>query len=244
MMSETKAAAPSRGLFRNLLDLYLSPREAFDGILRAPRLGVSVPAYLAVGLLFTAVWMSNLDPRVFVKNQMEESGQWEKMTAEQRTAGLDAGARFFPIFSWVIGVLAPIVLLLVVAGVLLFVFRFFHASEVTFSRAVAVVAWSFLAAGLVTVPLSLLVMQLRGDWNLNPQDVLAANPTLLLEKGSTAKPLWVLVGSLDLFSLWRAFLLASGFGVAGKRSTGSAFWGVAACWGLWVLGQFSLAFLR
>ncbi len=243
-MSETTQAAPSRGFSQNLLDLYFSPREAFEGILRAPRLGVSVPASIAVGLLFTAVWMSNVDPRVFMKNQMVESGQWEKMTAEQRTAGLDAAARFFPIFTWVIGVLAPIVVLIVVAGVLLFVFRFFYASEPTFSQAVAVVAWSFLAAGLVTVPLSLLVMWLRGGWNLNPQEVLAANPTLLLEKGSTAKPLWVLAGSLDAFSVWRAFLLASGFGVASKRGTGSAFWGVAVCWGLVVLGQVAFAFLR
>ena len=103
-MSETSQAAPSRGFFRNLLDLYFSPREAFGGILRAPRLAVSVPACLAVGLLFTAVWMSNLDPRVFMKNRMEESGQWEKMTAEQRSAGMEAGARVFPIFGWVIGI--------------------------------------------------------------------------------------------------------------------------------------------
>ena len=243
-MSETTPAAPSRGFFRNLLDLYFSPREAFDGILRAPRLGVSVPAYMAVGLLFTAVWMSNMDPRVFMKSQREESGQWEKMNAEQRSAVLDAQARFFPIFGWLFAILVPIVVLLGVAGVLLFVFRFFYAGEVTFSQAIAVVAWSFLAAGLVTVPLTLLVMQLRGDWNLNPQEVLAANPTLLLEKGSTAKPLWVLVGSLDLFSLWRASLLAAGFGVASKRSTASAFWGVAVCWGLFVLVQVAFAFLR
>jgi len=243
-MSETTQTAPSRGFFTNLLDLYFSPREAFEAILRAPRLGVAVPAFMAVGLLFTAVWMSHVDPAVFMKNQMVESGQWEKLTAEQRTAGLEAGSRFFPVFTWVISVVAPIVVLLVMAGVLLFVFRFFYASEVTFSQAVAVVAWSFLAAGLVTVPLALLVMWLRGDWNVNPQEVLAANPTLFLEKGTTAKPLWVFLGSLDLFSVWRAFLLASGFGVASKRATGSAFWGVGVCWGLVVLGQVAMAFLR
>jgi len=243
-MSETTQTAPSRGFLANLLDLYFSPRETFEAILRAPRLGVVVPASVAVGLLFTAVWMSHVDPAAFLKKQMVESGQWEKMTAEQRTAGLEAGARIFPIFTWVISVPAPIVVLLVVAGVLLFVFRFFYASEVTFSQAVAVVAWSFLAAGLVTVPLTLVVMRLRGDWNVNPQEVLAANPTLLLEKGTIAKPLWALLGGLDLLSLWRVFLLASGFGVASKRGTGSAFWGVAACWVLIVLGQVTMAFLR
>ena len=243
-MSETTQAAAPRGFFANLLDLYFSPREAFEAILRAPRLGVSVAAFMAVGLLFSAVWINNVDPRVFIKRQMQESGQWEKMAEDQRTAGLEAGARFFPTFARIISVVAPIVLLLGVSAVLLFVFRFFYASEVTFSQVVAVVAWSFMAAGLVTVPLSLLVMWLRGGWNLNPEEVLSANPTLLLEKGSTARPLWVFLGSLDLFSLWRAFLLAAGFGVASKRSTGSAFWGVGVCWGLMVLGKVGLAFFR
>ena len=243
-MRETTQAGASRGFFSNLLNLYFSPREAFESILRAPRLGVAVPAFLAVGLLFTAVWMGNVDPRVFMKSQMQESGQWEKMTEEQRAAGLDAGVRIFSGLTWVIATVAPIIFFLVIAAVLLFVFRFFYASEVTFSQAAAVVAWTFLAASLVTVPLAMLVMRLRGDWNVNPQEVLAANPTLFLEKGTTAKPLWVLLGSLDLFSFWRAFLLASGFGVASKRDTGSAFWGVAVCWGLVVLGQVGLAFLR
>ena len=32
-MSDSNHAAPSRGFFRNLLDLYVSPREAYGGIL-------------------------------------------------------------------------------------------------------------------------------------------------------------------------------------------------------------------
>jgi hypothetical protein len=52
------------------------------------------------------------------------------------------------------------------------------------------------------------------------------------------------VGSLDLFSLWHIFLLAAGFGVASKRSTGGAAWGVAVCWALATLGKVGLALLR
>ncbi|NJR71586.1 MAG: nucleotide exchange factor GrpE, partial [Synechococcales cyanobacterium CRU_2_2] len=48
-----------------------------------------------------------------------------------------------------------------------------------------IVAWDFLAVGLVVTPLMLLVMHLKGEWNVNPGDVLQANPTLLLEKGET-----------------------------------------------------------
>jgi hypothetical protein len=88
----------------------------------------------------------------------------------------------------------------------------------------------------------LLVFALKGDWNLNPQELLQANPTALLEKDAVAKPLWALLSSFDLFSFWVLFLLAVGFGVASKRATGSAFWGAAAPWLLYVMGKVAFAF--
>ncbi len=138
----------------------------------------------------------------------------------------------------------PIVFLMLTSAVLMFVYRFFYASEVAFSRALAIVTWSFLAVGLIATPLMLLVMGLKGEWNVAPQEVLQANPTLLFDKSDTAKPLWTLLASLDLFSLWHVFLLAAGFGVASKRSTGSAVWGVGVCWGIVVLGKVAFAFFR
>jgi hypothetical protein len=83
----------------------------------------------------------------------------------------------------------------------------------------------------------LLVLQLKGDWNVNPQEVIQANLGLLLEKSSAAKPLWALLSSIDLFSLWMVFLLAVGFGVASKKTTGSAIWGVGIPWILIVLAK-------
>jgi hypothetical protein len=53
-----------------------------------------------------------------------------------------------------------------------------------------------------------------------------------MDKAETAKPLWALVTSLDLFSFWVVFLLATGFGVACKKATGSALWGVVIPWAL------------
>ena len=243
-MTETADAGTPRGFFQNLADLYFAPREAFAGILRVPRLAAAILAWLALGLLFTGVWMSKVEPREFFKTQMEEGGQWQKMSAEQRTAVLDAQTRFFPIFAWVFATVIPIVFLMLTSAVLMFVYRFFYASEVTYSRALAIVTWTFLAVGLIATPLMLLVMGLKGEWNVAPQEVLQANPTLLFDKSDTAKPLWTLLASLDLFSLWHVFLLGAGFGVASKRSTGSAVWGVAVCWGLIVLGKVALALLR
>ena len=107
------------------------------------------------------------------------------------------------------------------------VYRFFYASEVIFRQAFAIVTWIFFAVGLVTTPLLLLVLQLKGDWNINPQEAIQANLGLLLDKSTAAKPLWALLSSIDVFSLWMIFLLAVGFGVASRKTTGSAIWGVA-----------------
>ena len=179
--------------------------------------------------------MQKMDAREFMKVQIEESGQADKIPAEQREAIIEQQAKWMPIFAWVIGPVGIAVTLLGIAVVLMLVYRFFYASEVTFRQSFAIVTWVFFAVGLVTTPLLLLVLQLKGDWNINPQEAIQANLGLLLEKSSAAKPLWALLSSIDVFSLWMIFLLAVGFGVASRKTTGSAIWGVAVPWAIIVL---------
>jgi Yip1 domain len=223
------------GFFQNLIDVYFSPREAFTRIVRKPSFVLPLVAYLVLVLGFTGVWMSKIEPREFMKMQLEESGQWDKLQAEQREAILERAPGQMKIFGWLGPIVFTPLMLLVTAAALLFIFRFFYASEVVFKQAFAIVAWCFFALGLVTTPLLLLVLQLKGDWNVNPQDAVQANLGLLLDKSEAAKPLWALFTSIDAFSLWLVFLLAAGFGVASRKTTGSALWGVAIPWLLIVL---------
>lgn len=232
------AAAPSgpeRGFVQNLIDVIVSPREAFEALVRKPGFWLALALHMAVALVFLAIWLHKVDPGEFVKAQMVESGRWDTMTAEQRAGALTVGGRMMPIISWVSVLVAVPVVVVVIASVLLFVYRFFYASEVRFKQAMTIVCFSFLAFGLVTTPLTLLVYFLKGDWNLEPRTVLQANLTLLLDHDTTSKALWALAGSLDLFGFWLIFLLATGFAVASKRSTSSALWGVVVPWALIVL---------
>ncbi len=223
------------GFFGNLVDVYFSPREAFTRIVRSPRFVLPVAAYILLVLGFTAIWMNKVEPREFVKMQLEESGQWDKIPAERREAVLDAAPTQIKIFGWLGPVVFTPLILLITAAALLFVFRFFYAGEVGYRQAFTIVSWVFFAVALVTTPLLLLVLQLKGDWNVNPQDVVQANLGVLLDRSTAAKPLWALFTSIDVFSLWMVFLLAVGFGVASRKSTGSAWWGVAIPWALLVL---------
>jgi len=236
-MGESVARVPESGggFLQNLIDVYFAPREAFTRIVRSPRTLVPLVVYVVLVLGFTGVWMQKMDPVEFMKTQIEESGRADRIPPEQREAVIEQQAKMMPIFAWVVAPVGIGVMLLAIAGTLLFVYRFFYAGEVIFKQAFAIVTWVFLAVGLVTTPVTLAVMSLKGDWNISPQDAVQANLGLLLEKSSAAKPLWALLTSIDVFSLWMVFLLAVGFGVASRKTTSSAIWGVGMAWAIVVL---------
>jgi len=236
------AAAPEHGLGERVPGLLFSPREEFPSILARPRFWVPLVCWMALGIAFTAFWLQKVDAREFMRGQIVQSGRADKMAPGQMERVLDTQAGFFKPISWASALLAPPIIILIVAAVLLFVFRFFYAGDVTFAQALSVTAWSYFTTALVTTPLLLLVMFLKGDWNVSPQDALQANPAMFLDRMTTSKPLYALASSFDLFSLWIMWLLSSGYGVATRRSTLSAAVGVVSAWALlYVLGKVVLA---
>jgi hypothetical protein len=87
------------GFLQNLIDVYFAPREAFTRIVRSPRVLVPLVVYAVLVLGFTAVWMQKMDPVEFMKTQIEESGQADRIPAEQREAIIEQQAKWMPIFA-------------------------------------------------------------------------------------------------------------------------------------------------
>jgi hypothetical protein len=237
-------AAPEKpgGFFQNLVDMYFAPREAFTRIVRDGSWILPTVGFFALTLGFVLYWGARMDPTEFAKVQLQESAFWDRIPAEQREQVIEQTAGRMK-YVWIQGLAGAAIMLLIVTAVLMLVYRFFYAGEVRFKQALAITAWTFFAVGLVTTPLLLVVMGLKGDWNVNPQDVLQANLGLVLDRSSAAKPLWAFFTSLDLFSFWQIFLLATGFGVASRKTTGAALWGVLVPWALVVLGKVGLSSL-
>jgi Yip1 domain len=194
-----------------------------------------------VGLSFNALWLRQLDPAEFARVQIEDSPWAERMTPEQKAAGIAQQAKVFPFMAW----LGPLVFfplaVVLVAAVYLFVFRFFYAGEVSFKQSLAIMSWTVLAWMLVTTPLTALVLYLKEDWNVDPRTALQANLTLLLDRGSVPRAVYSLAESLDLFSAWMLTLLSIGYGAAAGRRPGRAAIGVVAVWAIYVLGKAALA---
>jgi hypothetical protein len=97
-------------------------------------------------------------------------------------------------------------------------FRFFLASEVSFLQSLGIVSWSFVALGLIQTPVMLAILTLKGDWNIDPNEVIQANPMIFFEASDLPRWLGALLSSLDLFSLWTIFLLGTGYATAGTAA--------------------------
>jgi len=240
-MSEAAGAEAPAGFLATLAGVFATPGATFASIARRPSFWAPLLACVAVGAAFNAVWLHQVDVREFARIQIEESPLASRLSAEQRATGIEEQARIFPFRSWLGPLLGTPLTLLVVAVVYRSVFRFFYAAEVTFGQSLAVVSWTFLAAALVTLPLALLVMRLRQDWNVDPTTPLQANLTLLLDKDSVPRALYSLAESLDLFSAWMLALLSIGYGAASGRRAGQAAIGVTAVWAVYVVGKAALA---
>jgi hypothetical protein len=234
-------AAPKRSFVQHVVGLLFSPREEFPSILSRPRFWIPLVAWMALGIAFTAFWIQKVEPREFMRNQIQESGRADKMDPAQLEQVLDTQTGMFKPIAWASTIVAPPILTLLVAAVYLFVFRFFYEGELTLAQSLAIVAWSFFLVALVSTPLVLIVMALKNEWNVNPQEAVQAGAAMFLDRQTASKPLYALASSLDLFSFWIMWLLSTGYAVTTRRTTGSAAVGVVSVWALYVLGKVALA---
>ena len=233
----------SGGFLATLAAIYVAPGRAFRWIAARPRWDAPLALAIAVGLLFTAVWISRADPVEFMRAQMEESGAMDRIPADQRASVLRGQANWLTAFAWVQPLFLGPALCALLALMFFGVYRFFYAADLRFVQSFAVVTWTYAAYKLVSAPLNLLVMALTGEWSVDPESALHANLGALLDRATAAKPLFALASSLDLLTLWVLALLAIGYGAACGLRARAAAWGILVPWGAWVLGGAALAAL-
>jgi hypothetical protein len=155
------------------------------------------------------------------------------MPANQR----DMTIRFYRDYGGYItfgsGLLAPLLVSLVIAGVLKFLADVIMGAGVGFKRMLAVCNYAGLPNLLVTV-LAVVVMYLKPPSEFDLQNPLMANASAFLSPDS---PRWMLTaaGALDLFTFWVMALMAIGIhAAAGKKmSTSKAFVMILFPWALY-----------
>ena len=190
---------------------------------------------------FTFVWLRKSDHLEVARVQLEEAGFYDRIPPEKHAAVTERQARILPTFAWLGPTVFLPIMIVALAGLFLFVYRFFYASETTFPQSLAVMTWALLAFYLLATLLVVVVLSLKGEWSVDPRTVVQANPAALVEKTAVPKPVHALLDALDLFTVWLLFLLAAGYAATARRSVGSAAVGVVVLWGIYVVLKMAMA---
>jgi hypothetical protein len=225
--------APASGFLALLMVVAVDPRAAFREIVARRNYWAPLIAFTLLQVLFAWVWLERVDMYEYARAQAESMGQ-------EPPPGPTGDASLYDFAKFAIGTsmatFTPLVVL-ASAGLMLFVFNFVLGAEAEYPQCLAVCAWVSLVVGAIAIPGTLLVLALRGDWNMDPQNALATHLGTLLDPRDVAPALYSAAQSIDLLSFWNMYLLAVGMGLASGRSTRSALVAIATLGGTYVVGK-------
>ena len=212
-----------------LTGVYFSPGKAMADVAARPqRWWIPLILLIIVQIVYIYLYGHRVGWETMIRKQMESSSRYEQMTPEQREQGIAMGMKFAGIGSYAGVAIGVPVVMLAMAGVLMFVMNAMGA-QATFKKSFAIVAYSSMI-GVLTSILAIGVMFLK-----NPEDFDLRNP-LAFNAGAfvpSTAPKWLasLAGSLDVFSFWSMAVLAFGYAATSRRLTwGKALTGIIGCW--------------
>ena len=236
-MTEAAAAAPTGSdgpdsALGRLVGVFVSPVRTFAAIAARPTWILPVAISAGLSLPISELILSKTDWRAVVTAQMAKA---ERRLSE---AQIDQAVEQAQRISWlwdVIAVLAPIVVLFIVAAVLWGACNAF-AWEVRFPQSLGINSHAFLPGVLTALGL------LAALWNrttVDPQKIGDVLPTNLgyVFAGRVDDVTHGLLASVDLFSFWTMALIVLGLSAAAKAPRGRVAALVVSLWALYVLGK-------
>jgi Yip1 domain len=221
--------------FGRIAGVFFAPKATFEDIVRKPSWVLPI---LLITLLSMGVSISinqRINWREFMSQQIEKNPRSANLSAEQKEQQIEGGAKFSPVFTYAIGLLGPIVIVLLVALVMWVAYNLLGGANTNFATSFGLTSHAFLT-GLVSSPLLILILYLRPIGTVDLENPIAANLAAALPEDS-AKWLVALGKSFDLFTFWTLLLLAIGFAATNpRRLKGSKTYTVAfTVWAVYVV---------
>jgi hypothetical protein len=236
-----EAQAPINHIGR-IVGAIVSPKKTFGEIVQRPSWIAPVLVLTVLSAIVCFAINQRIDWREFVSHQMEQSSSTAQLTPEQKQQRAEAGAKFAPIFTYVFGIPAFLVITVIVAGVMLGAYNLLGGASLNYRTSLGIVSHAY-SPGIISSVLFLLVLYLKPFGTVDLENPVATNVGALLAEGS-AKWLQKLGSSLDIFSFWTLYLIALGFSVASpkKLTLGKSLGIAVAVWAIYVLMRVGWAF--
>lgn len=244
---EAQPAQPGLSESARLINTFIAPRKTFEDLQRNSSWWVPWLVGAIFTVFFAVVAVQKLDMRHLVQQRIDQSAsaqrRMEQLPPEQRDRAMDLQAMItkftfyaYPVINLIVGI--------VVAAILMAIFTFLLGGEVSFKRALAIVFYSFLPAGiLATLLLSVSILVSSDpstiDFATNP---MPTNPAFFMDPQGN-KFLYGLLSGFDIFRIWTIALLGLGFSAASsnrKPSIGTAMTTMFVIYGILVLATAGL----
>jgi hypothetical protein len=236
-----EAQAPINHIGR-IVGAIVSPKKTFREIVQRPSWIAPVLVLTVLSTIVCFAINQRIDWREFVSHQMEQSSSTAQLTPEQKQQRAEAGAKFAPIFTYVVGIPAFLVITVIVAGGMLGAYNLLGGTSLNYRTSLGIVSHAY-SPGIISSVLFLLVLYLKPFGTVDLENPVATNVGALLAEGS-AKWLQKLGSSLDIFSFWTLYLIALGFAAASpkKLTLGKSLGIAVAVWAIYVLIRVGWAF--
>jgi len=233
---------PSMGFLSRLVGVFFSPGETFDDVVRKPDILPPLALGILTTIAFSEVMLAKIGMERIIRMQLEQSGRLSSMTPDQVDQAVTQGAKFGAIVTHVIGVAAVPIIMLILAAIGLGIVNLIFGAKTKFSTAFSVTCYANFV-GVLGGILGIVVMLFGDPEHFNPNTPVPTNVGFFFPQATTSKPLFALVSSLDLFSIWFMVLLGIGFAATTQRKakTSSVFLVFLGLWAIYVLAKVGIA---
>lgn len=215
--------------------VFWEPRPVFEDLAQRPRWWAPLIILTALSVVLVVTLSRVVGWEPMVRQQIESNARLAQMPADQRERAIEVGVKSASIMGYVGAAGGLAVSALLIAAVMLGSLNLLGGARLKYRQAFSVTCYSFLPTGISSV-LILVVMFLKDPAEFSLQNALPVHLGAFLNPRTTAKWLYTLASSLNLFTFWVMLLMALGFSVASKRLTfGKSLALVVLPWAVFVL---------
>ena len=229
--------------FGRIVGVLFSPKVTFEDIARKPSWLLPVILLAILGCIVAIGLNQKMNWREYVMQQIEKSPRAAQLSAEQKEQQANAGAKISPYITYIFGIPAPIIVVLIVSGIMVLAYNLLAAAGVTYRTALGIVAHAYVPVLLGNI-LFLVVLFLKAPGTLDLDNPVATNLAAFLPEG-TPKWLDAAAKNVDIFIIWITLLIAVGFAAASPRKLkgGKAYTIAFAMLIVWIVCRMGLAFV-
>lgn len=229
--------------FGRVVGVLFSPKPTFEDVVRKPSWLLPVLLLAILGAIVAVGLNQKMNWPQYIAQQIEKSPRAAQLSPEQKEKAIETQSKIVPYTVYVFGIPAPIVIVLMVAGVMMLAYNLLAGASVNYKTALGIVSHSFVPVVIGNI-LFLIVMFLKPPGTLDLDNPVATNLAAFLPDG-TPKWLDAAAKNIDIFVIWITVLIAIGFAAANPRKLkgGKAFTIAFTMLVVWIICRMGLAFM-